>query len=99
MDFPYPTFLPLPTVGWAIWYRNKMIAIPEELIAQIRAAPTESMGWFEEDLAAAWRHIFPITPTSVRTASLPLDHPAWDRTLNQWWKFLTDTPLISEKEV
>ena len=99
MAFPSPSFLPLPTFGWVIWHRNKIIAILEELIDQIRAAPTDALGWFKEDLAAAWNHIFPITSTSVRTGNLPLDHPTWDRTPNQWWKFLTDTPLISEKEV
>nr|POE98570.1 hypothetical protein CFP56_59494 [Quercus suber] len=57
------------------------------------------MGWFEEGLNKAWKHLFPITPTNVRTGNLPLDHPAWRVTPNLWWKFLTDLPLITEKEV
>ena len=46
------------------------MAIPEEVIAQIKAAPTDTLGWFEKDLTATWKHIFPITPTSVRTGNL-----------------------------
>lgn len=70
------SFPPLPMVGWAIWHRNKALAIPDKMIAQIRAALMYTMGWFEEDLAAAWKHIFPITPSSVILGNLPLDHPA-----------------------
>lgn len=93
-----PILSPLPMVGRVIWHKNKAMAILEEMIAQIRAAPTNILGWFEEDLLVAWKHIFPITPTNVLTGNLPLDHPSWGRTLNPWWKFLMDTPLISEKE-
>lgn len=63
-------------MGWAIWHRNKAIAIPDEVIAQIRVAPTDIVGWFDEDLIATWKCLFPITLTSVRTRNLPLDHPA-----------------------
>ena len=68
------------------------------MIAQIRAAPTNTMGWFEEDLATAWKHIFPITLSSVITGNLPLDHQVGVRTPNPWWKFLIHTLLILEKE-
>ena len=94
-SIPSPLF---PTVGWAIWHRNKAVAIPNEMIAQIRATPTETLGWFKEELAIAWKHIFPIIPSSVVIVNLPLDHLAWAKTPNPWWKFLTDTPLISKKE-
>ena len=71
------------------------MVIPDEVIAQIRAAPTETLGWFEEELGQAWKHLFPITPTSIKTANLPFDHNAWNLTPNPWWKFLTDIPAIS----
>lgn len=34
----------------------------------------------------------------MRTRTLPLDHLAWGATPNPCWKFLTDLPLITEKE-
>ena len=74
--YPSPFCPSLPMVGWAIWYRNKAIAILEEVIAQIRAAPTDIMCWFNEELAAAWKHIYPITTTCIRIGNLPLDHQA-----------------------
>ena len=58
-------------VGWAIWYRNKAITILDEVIAQIRVAPTDTMGWFEEELAVAWKHIFPITIISIKAGNIP----------------------------
>nr|POF12610.1 hypothetical protein CFP56_25072 [Quercus suber] len=76
----------------------RAIVIPDEVIAQIRAALSDTMGSFDKDQTAAWTHIFLITPTSVRTGNLPLDHLAWEVTLNPWWNFLTDAPLISEAE-
>ena len=71
MAYPSPFYPSLPMVGWAIWYRNKAITISDEVIAQIRAAPTDTMGWFEEELAAAWKHIFPITTTSIKARNIP----------------------------
>ncbi|KAL0015593.1 hypothetical protein SO802_002662 [Lithocarpus litseifolius] len=68
------------------------------MILQIRAAPTDTLRWCKEELWHAWKHIFPITPTSVRTGNLPLDHPTWGQTPNPWWKFLTDTPLLLWEE-
>ncbi|XP_050269430.1 uncharacterized protein LOC126713652 [Quercus robur] len=56
------------------------------------------MGWFEEDLAIAWKHIFPITLSNVITGNLLLGHQAGVRTPNPWWKFLIHTLLILEKE-
>ena len=53
MAYPSPFYPSLPMVGWAIWYRNKAITILDEVIAQIRAAPTDTMGWFDEELAVA----------------------------------------------
>lgn len=81
-----------------MWHRDRIIAIPYEVIAKIRASPTDTMGWFEEELQIAWRHLFPITPTSLRTRNLALDHPAWGLTPNPWWRFLTDTPLLAGEE-
>lgn len=43
--------------------------------------------------------MFPITPTNIRTRNLALDHPAWAQTLKPWWRFLTDTHLLSWEEV
>ena len=85
----------MPKTGWAMWFRNRVIVIPHEIIAQIRAAPTETPGWFEEELGYAWKHLSPITPVSIRTGKLPLDHNAWSLTPNPWWKFYIDMPEIS----
>ena len=84
--------------GWAIWHRNKAIIVPDKVIAQIRASPTNHLGDFEGELGTMWKNLFPITPSSVRIGNLDLNHPAWGKTLKPWWKFLTDTPLITEVE-
>ena len=84
-----------PPSGWAIWYKNRVVAIPDEIISQIRAVPTEIQGEFEEELKQAWKHIFPITSESIRLGSLPLEHRALFVTPNPWWKFLTDIPEVS----
>nr|POE70882.1 hypothetical protein CFP56_76267 [Quercus suber] len=60
-----------------------------------KAALTEVPGWFEEELGYAWKHLFPITPASIRSGKLPLDHNAWSLTPNPWWKFYTDVSEIS----
>ena len=86
---------PIPQSGWAIWYQNRTMVILDEMIAQIRATPTEKLGWFEKELGRTWKHIFPITPSSIRTRNLVLNHPAWNLTPNLWWKFLTDVPAVS----
>ena len=86
---------PIPQSGWAIWYQNRTMVIPDEMIAQIRATPTEKLGWFEKELGRAWKHIFPITPSSIRIGNLVLNHPTWNLTPNLWWKFLTDVPAVS----
>ena len=85
----------IPQSSWAIWFQNRIVVISDEMIAQIRATPTEMLGWFEEELGQAWKHIFPITPSSIRTGNLALDHLAWNLTPNPWWKFLTDVPAVS----
>ena len=71
------------------------MAIPDEIISQIKAAPTETQWWFEEELGHAWKHLFPITLESIRLGSLPLEHNALFLTPNPWWKFLTDVPEVS----
>ena len=71
----FPRF-PLPWLGWVIWHRNRVVVISDEMIAQIRAAPTDTLGWFDQTLCNAWKNLFPITPTSIRTGDLALDHPA-----------------------
>lgn len=69
--------------------------ISDKVIAQIRAAPTETPGWFEEELGQAWKHLFPITPTTIKSGDLALDHPLWNHTPNPWWKFITDILVVS----
>ena len=44
----------LPKSEWAIWYRNRVAAILDKIIAQIRATLMETPGWFEEELGQAW---------------------------------------------
>ena len=55
------------------------------------------LGKAEEELCVAWKHLFPITPTSIMTGNLALDHLAWGTTPNPWWQFITDPPLIIEE--
>ena len=86
---------PLPQFGQAMWYRNKTVAILNEVIAQIKVILTETPSWFEEELGRAWKHIFPLTPSSIRVGNLELDHPAWNLTPNLWWKFLSDVLAVS----
>ena len=84
--------------GWAIWLRNKLVEIPEEIILQIRATPTKELRWCEVEMGPALKNIFLITPESRRTGELQLDHLAWGLTPNPWWSFMTDIPLISWEE-
>ncbi|KAF3956390.1 hypothetical protein CMV_018479 [Castanea mollissima] len=65
--------------GWAIWHQGKPITVSNELILQIRVAPTEKLSWCDEGLGKAWKKIFSITPSSIKTGLLPLDHPAWGK--------------------
>nr|POF14406.1 hypothetical protein CFP56_66316 [Quercus suber] len=67
---------PLPRFGWTIWYKNRVVAIPKEIIAQIRATPTETLGWFQEELRQAWKRLFPIALESISLGDLPLEHKA-----------------------
>ena len=68
------------------------------MIAQIRAAPTDTPGWFEPGLCNAWKNLFPITPINIKTGNLALDHLAWAQMPNPWWRFIIDTPLLSWEE-
>ena len=93
-----PTTASLPSKGWAMIYNNRIIAISEEIIAQIQASPTDDLGGCKEELKVAWKHLFPLTPASIRSGDLELKHPAWSSTPNPWWKFITDMPLITKEE-
>ena len=42
-------------MGWAIWFKGKALEVSDEVIAQIRVAPTDTMGWCEEELSKAWK--------------------------------------------
>ena len=84
-----------PWTGWAIWHQGKPRKVSEETILQIKAEPTKSLGWCDEEMGRAWKKIFPITPSSIRTGCLPLDHPACGQTPNPWWNFIADTPVLS----
>ena len=74
------------------------MVISDEMIAQIRVALTDTLGWFNPTFCNAWKHLFPITPTSIKTGDLALEHPAWAQTPNPWWRFNIDTPLLSWEE-
>lgn len=69
--------------------------VTDEINLQIKAASTNTPGWYKEELGKAWKNIFPITLASFRMGILPLDHPAWGLTPNPWWRFITDLPLLS----
>ena len=68
------------------------MVISDEMIAQIRAAPTDTPEWFEPGLSNAWKNLFPITPISIKTGNLALDHLAWAQMPNPWWRFIIDAP-------
>ena len=89
----------LPWTGWAIWHQGRPVKVSDETVLQIKVAPMNTLGWCDEELGRAWKKIFPITPTSIRTGFLPLDHPAWGQTPNPWWIFITDTPVLSWEEM
>ena len=57
------------------------------------------MGWFNEDLMKAWKHLFPLTPISMELGSLPLTNPAWFNWENPWWNFLSDIPSRNESNI
>ena len=80
-------------------YKDKVVVVLDEVIAQIRVAPTDTMGWVEEGLRKAWLSMFPLTQISLQTGYLNLDHPAWGLVSNKWWNFITDAPLILWEEV
>lgn len=50
MDRPSRRPPSFPSSRWAIWHMNKAIAIPDEVIAQIKSTPMNTMGWTEESL-------------------------------------------------
>lgn len=79
-------------------YKNLVIAIPEEIIAQIKASPTDQLGGSEKELKAAWKNLFPLTTMSFRSGALDLNHLAWNTTPNPWWRFIIDMPLITKEE-
>lgn len=88
----------MPRPRWAIWHKGKPERVADEIILQIRVTPIVSLGWCDQDLGKAWKEIFPITPSSIRMGSLPLDHQAWGLTPNPWWRFIMDLPLLSWEE-
>ncbi|XP_065638284.1 uncharacterized protein LOC136071198 [Quercus suber] len=98
MEILAPVAASLPSKSWAMIYKNRVLAIPQEIIAQIQAAPTDEMGGYEEELKAAWKHLFPLTPESIRNGDLELNHPAWSSTPNPWWMFSTEMPIITKEE-
>ena len=71
--------------GWAVWHRNSLIEVPDEIILQIRSIPTQEFGWCKAEMGQAWRNIFPLTMKSRKSRMLLLDHPAWGQTPNPWW--------------
>ena len=66
---------PLPKPRWAINLEGKVIKIPENVIAKVRAYLTHVMGWFNNKLRKAWRLIFPLTEESAMIGHLPLTDP------------------------
>lgn len=64
-------------------YRDKVVVVPDEVIAQIRAAPTNTMGWVEEGLRKTWMSMFPLTQISRQIGYLNLDHRVWGLANNQ----------------
>ena len=98
MDPHYLVPQALLQTRWAMRHKNQVIPIPNEKIAQNRASRTDTLGWFEKELRAAWKNLFPITLANLRTGDLAFEHPAWGSTPNQWWKFLINILLITEKD-
>ena len=76
MDPHYLVPQALLRTGWAMKHKNQVIPILDETIAQIKASPTDTLEWFKEELRAAWKNLFPITPAILKTGDLALEHPA-----------------------
>ena len=72
--------------------------VPGKIILQIKSSPIKELWWCEVEMGQAWKNIFPITPMSYRSGTLPLDHPAWGQMPNPWWSFITNIPLLSWEE-
>ena len=80
--------------SWAIFYQGKVIPVGEETINQTKRDPMEIWGWFELELAQAWKNMFRLIDLSKRLVYLPLKDGAWMLTPNPWWRFLTDRPVV-----
>ena len=60
--------------GWAVRYKSKVIQVSDEVIAHIKAALIDTMGWVEEEgLRNAWKTMFPLTQESRMTGYLDPD--------------------------
>lgn len=77
METSFLGLMPLPQSGWVIWYKNRAVVISYEMIAQIKATLTDTLGWFEPGLSNAWKNLIPITLINIRIGNLALDHLAW----------------------
>ena len=76
---------------------GEVIEILDVVIMEIKANPTQEMGWFNHKLKDVWRLIFPLTEESAKLGTLPFLDPAWGLTPNPWWLFLMDEPLPEEE--
>ena len=73
---------------WAINVKGSIVEIPRVIIEEIRARPTNSLGWLNSKIRKAWRLEFPLTPVSAAQGFLHLTEPEWGMMNNPWWKFV-----------
>ncbi len=66
--------------------------VPPVMLDHIKATPTATLGWYDQELMTAWKNIFPLTTESQRLGSLPFSNPVWQGWPNPWWEFLMDLP-------
>uniref|UniRef100_A0A2N9IFC0 CCHC-type domain-containing protein n=1 Tax=Fagus sylvatica TaxID=28930 RepID=A0A2N9IFC0_FAGSY len=56
---------------WGILLRGKIMEVPPMMLDHIRATPTATLGWYDQELMTAWKYIFPLTKESRVLGLLP----------------------------
>uniref|UniRef100_A0A2N9GG55 RNase H type-1 domain-containing protein n=1 Tax=Fagus sylvatica TaxID=28930 RepID=A0A2N9GG55_FAGSY len=79
---------------WKIQVKNKTIILSEDDIELIRKDPLHEWGWYETELAQAWKNISPVVPTNGSQDLPLLTDLVWLQEVSPFWNFLTDMPRI-----
>ena len=49
---------------WAILLKGQIWEVPPVMLEHIRATPTATLGWYDQEFLTAWKNIFPLTSES-----------------------------------